>query len=211
MRLGPWSCTPCRLLPWQVTQLPLKSCWPLAISAASPWACATCGAGVRAVYSNAQDMRPKPSASTPETRRRKRVRGPRGDEVVTSRPRSSADEVDDGEQPDPHHVDEVPVVRHDDRGGGLRGRELAELGPDEKEDERDQPACDMEGVESGRHVEDGAVGAGGDRGLVLGDERVVLVRLAEHEERAHREGEQVPAAQAEHVAALGGEDPELAG
>src|SRR3954452_13281327 len=64
-------------------------------------------------------------------------------------PSASSDEVDDGEEPDPHDVDEVPVVRHDDRGGGLGGGELAELGADEQEDERDEPTDDVQAVEAG--------------------------------------------------------------
>src|SRR3954453_2312217 len=50
----------------------------------------------------------------------------------TARGRST-DEIDDGEQADPDDVDEVPVVRHDDRGGGLSRSELAESGSDEEE------------------------------------------------------------------------------
>src|SRR3954468_24288187 len=66
---------------------------------------------------------------------------------------ASSDEVDDGEQPDPHDVDEVPVVRHDDRGRGLSGGELAELGADQQEDEGDEPTDDVQAVEAGGEVE----------------------------------------------------------
>src|SRR5687768_1086530 len=61
---------------------------------------------------------------------------------------SLADQVDRGEEPDPHDVDEVPVVGDHDRGGRLCGREPAHGGPDEQEDERDEPADDVEAVEA---------------------------------------------------------------
>ena len=51
--------------------------------------------------------------------------------------------------------------------------------------EGDQPADHVQPVEAGRQVEDGAVRRGRQRGLVLGDQGVVLVRLAEHEDHAH--------------------------
>src|SRR5678815_457286 len=115
-------------------------------------------------------------ASAPATRRRSRLRPPRrrtetisgsgggSGVVVIGAPspswrswsvvsRASSDEVDDGEQRDPHDVDEVPVVRHDDRGGGLGGGELAELGADQQEDERDEAADDVQPVEAGGQVE----------------------------------------------------------
>src|SRR5271155_1839753 len=57
--------------------------------------------------------------------------------------RWSSDEIDRGEQGDPHDVDEVPVVRDDDRRGGLRRSELAHRGAGQQEDERDQPADDV--------------------------------------------------------------------
>src|SRR4051794_18821877 len=50
-------------------------------------------------------------------------------------------EIDRGEQSDPHDVDEVPVVRDDDRGHGLLVSEvLGQERPAEHEEERDQPA-----------------------------------------------------------------------
>src|SRR5438876_11284013 len=63
--------------------------------------------------------------------------------------RTSVDEVDGGEQADPHNIDEVPVVGHDDRadllflGEGLRG-----VGAAEQEQERDQPARHVQPVEA---------------------------------------------------------------
>src|SRR6185312_6553654 len=100
-------------------------------------ACATLAAGVSATYAPPATSSPMPSAAAPAIRRRNRVRGPLpasgrgvggGGVVVvigaSSRPRRSADEVDDGEQADPDDVDEVPVIRHDDRRGGLLRGEL---------------------------------------------------------------------------------------
>src|SRR3954451_3571695 len=125
-------------------------------------------------------------------------------------PVASSDEVDDGEQADPDHFHEVPVVGHDDRRGGLRGGELAQRGADEEEDEGHQAADDVQAVEARGQVEDRPV-AGGRDGVAVVDLHPVLVRLAEHEEQAHEEGDDEPAAQLEDVAPLGGEHAPLAG
>src|SRR5579859_3673923 len=82
---------------------------------------------------------------------------------------ASADEVDGGEQADPHDIDEVPVVRHDDGadllflGEGLRG-----VGAAEQEEERDQPARHMQPVKPGGDVEHRPVPAGGQGQVLVG-------------------------------------------
>src|SRR6186713_2749730 len=73
----------------------------------------------------------------------------RGNTVVVT----SLDHVDDEEQADPDDVDEVPVVRGDDRARGLRvaealGREAAA----DDEEEGDEAAGDVQAVEAGRQV-----------------------------------------------------------
>src|SRR3954454_19353914 len=84
--------------------------------------------------------------------------------------RASLEDVDDEEQPDPDHVDEVPVVRGHDRTGRLGvaealGREAAA----EDKQEGDRPAGHVQAVEPGGQVEDRAVGVRRD-GETLGDE-----------------------------------------
>src|SRR3546814_4701810 len=50
-------------------------------------------------------------------------------------------EVDDSEQGDPDDIDEVPVVRHDDRGGHLLAPEVLDgVRAADHEEERDQAA-----------------------------------------------------------------------
>src|SRR5690606_8847851 len=90
----------------------------------------------------------------------------------------SSDQVDRAEQCDPDDVDEVPVVGDDDRGGRLvvtepaRGERAAQ-----QEQEGDQSADDVQGVEAGGQVEDRAVRRRGDRHAVR-DELGVLEHLA---------------------------------
>src|SRR3712207_5280438 len=79
-------------------------------------------------------------------------------------PDGSLQQVYRREQGDPHHVDELPVVRHYDGGDGLRvGEPAGEVGAPEDVQERDQPAGDVETVEAGRQGEAGAVRRGGHR------------------------------------------------
>src|SRR4051812_12771513 len=105
---------------------------------------------------------------------------------------SLADQVDRGEEPDPHDVDEVPVVGDHDGRGRLCRREAAHGGADEQEDEGDQPSDDVQRVEAGRQEEDRAVRRRRDRGGVLGHEDAVLVRLAEDERESHDERDREP-------------------
>src|SRR2546423_4714894 len=65
----------------------------------------------------------------------------------------SPQDVDHEEQGHPDDVDEVPVVRHHDRGGGLCRGEAAHGGADQVEDEGDQPTRDVQPVEAGGEVE----------------------------------------------------------
>ena len=62
---------------------------------------------------------------------------------------------------DPDDVDEVPVVRDDDRGRRLLVAEVLDgEGPADDEQEGDQAAGHVEGVEAGGEVEGRAVGVG---------------------------------------------------
>src|ERR1044071_1396048 len=99
----------------------------------SCWACAVCGSGPSTPYSAPTPMSAKPSASRPAILRRIFVRAlsflvicAATSGVVRTRRVGglvgSLHEVDHGEQTDPDDVDEVPVVRHDDRRRGLGRR-----------------------------------------------------------------------------------------
>src|SRR4051794_29703927 len=71
----------------------------------------------------------------------------------------SLQQVDRGEQGDPHHVDEVPVVGGHDRAGRLGvGVATRREGAADDEQEREQATGDVQAVEAGREVEDGPVG-----------------------------------------------------
>ena len=70
-------------------------------------------------------------------------------------------QVDRGEQADPHDVDEVPVVRHDDGAGRLLvGEPPGHEGAAEDEQEGDQAAGHVQAVEAGGQVEHRAVRVG---------------------------------------------------
>ena len=65
-----------------------------------------------------------------------------------------ANEINHGEQADPDNVNEVPVVRHDDRGGGLAmGKSARNVGSPEDKKEGDQSSGDVHTVEARRQVE----------------------------------------------------------
>ena len=132
------------------------------------------------------------------------------------------DDVDREEEADPDHVDEVPVVGHDDRGHGLLvGEAPREVGAAQHEEEGDQPAGHVQAVEPGGQVEHRAVGRARD-GHALVDQLGVLQGLTADEDGAHDVGEDEPLAQAPlgevdqrpgaaDLPALGGEDAPLAG
>src|SRR5213592_1173601 len=80
----------------------------------------------------------------------------------------SVDQVDGREEPDPHNIDEMPVVGDDDRADLLLVREApGGVGAPEQEDERDQPAGDVQAMESRGQEEDRAVVTGLQRDAVL--------------------------------------------
>src|SRR3954469_2567780 len=223
IRDGPRLGTPSRFSPWQVMQLRSYS-WRPAASAAdwpvSSAACAGANTEYRAPVSTSAVIRPATLARRRRCLERRRTRARAaglpsesgtsdcGFVVDTG---SLADQVDRGEEPDPHDVDEVPVVGDHDRGGRLRGREPAHGGPDQQEDEGDEAPDDVQGVEAGREEEDRAIGRRRDRRAVLGDQDAVLVRLAQDEHQTHGERDGEPAPQAVDVAVLGREHAELTG
>src|SRR6516164_2542888 len=91
---------------------------------------------------------------------------------------ASPDEVDGGEQADPHDIDEVPVIGHDDGADLLfLGETPGGVGAPEQEEERDEPTGHVQAVEPGRNVEDRPVPAGGQRQALLADQVEVLVSL----------------------------------
>src|ERR1700689_203480 len=66
----------------------------------------------------------------------------------------SVDQVDGRVQADPHDVDEMPVVRDDDRADLLfLGEPLGRERSAKQEEERDQAAGDVQSVEPGGQVE----------------------------------------------------------
>src|SRR6267154_4434423 len=74
--------------------------------------------------------------------------------------RPSVDEVDRGEQADPHDIHEVPVIGDNDRADLLLVREgLGHVGAAQHEQERDEPAGHVQAVEPGGDEEHGAVPA----------------------------------------------------
>src|SRR3954452_18587419 len=225
---GPRLGTHSRLSPWQVMQLRVYSSRPWA-SAADGELPSAAWAGAKTEYSAPVRIRPAISPARLATRRRcldlRRARArkagvPLADPASALRSSdcgfvvdtgSLADQVDRGEEPDPHDVDEVPVVGDHDGRGRLRRREPAHGGPDEQEDEGDEASDDVQRVEAGGQEEDRSVRRAGDRRVVLGDQHPVLVGLAEHEDQTHHEGDREPAPEAVHVAVLRREHAELAG
>src|SRR3954452_21613213 len=213
---GPRLGTPSRFEPWQVMQL-FSYSWRPAATAADSEVSSAARAGAnteyRAPVSTRPTMRPPALASRRRCleRRRRRARraGSPGAEPPLSLVASGcgfvvdtgslADQVDRGEEPDPHDVDEVPVVGDHDGRGRLGRREPAHGGADEQEHERHQAADDVQAVEPGGQVEHRAVGRPGDRRPLL-DQGAVLVRLTEHEEQPHQEGDREPAAQSVDIA-----------
>src|SRR2546422_6395030 len=120
---GPWS-VPCPRSPWQVEHRSSYSAWPWSScgwnSAVSVAGSATPGADVSG--RNANTPGSASSANTTSCARANRGRFMGG---------ASSDHEDRREQPDPHDVDEVPVVRGDLHAGVLVGRVRAGRGPAE--------------------------------------------------------------------------------
>src|SRR3954465_1673635 len=201
MSEGPRLGTPWRFAPWQVMQLFSYSCRPAA-SAADSVVSSAAWAGAKTEYRAPVSTRPTIRPATLARRRRcldrRRARARRaGSPVVTPwsgvasdcgfvvDTGSLADQVDRGEQPDPHDVDEVPVVGDHDGRGRVWRREPAHGGTDEQEDEGHEAPDDVQGVETGRQEEHRPVGGRRDRRVVLHHQGAVLVRLAEHEGQTH--------------------------
>src|SRR4051812_41759646 len=225
---GPRVGTPPRFEPGQGMQL-FSYSWRPAATAADSEVSSAARAGAnteyRAPVSTRPTMRPPALASRRRCleRRRRRARraGSPGAEPPLSLVASGcgfvvdtgslADQVDRGEQPDPHDVDKVPVVGDHDGRGRLGRREPAHGGADEQEDKGDQTPDDVQRVEAGRDEEDRAVRRRRDRGVVFGHEDAVLVRLTQDEREAHDERDREPAPQPVDVALLRREDTELTG
>src|SRR3954463_9964788 len=207
---GPRPSTPWRFEPWQVMQLCSYSCRPAASAADSLSSSAAC-AGAKTEYVAPVSTRARRRPATLAMRRRcferrraraRRTGFPEADSASSSGASDCvfgmdtgplADQVDRGEEPDPHDVDEVPVVGDHDGRGRLRRREAAHGGPDEHEDECDEATDDVQGVEPRRQVEDRAVGGRRDARVVLGDQHPVLVGLAADEHCTHEERDREPA------------------
>src|SRR6185437_1999009 len=93
--------------------------------------------------------------------------------------------IDEGEEEQPHDVDEVPVP-----GGGFEaevmvGREVAAHGANKADDQEDRADDDMRAVEAGRHEEGRAVDT-----ALEGERRVrIFVGLHTGEENAEQDRE----------------------
>ena len=72
---------------------------------------------------------------------------------VVSDLRRSSDPVDEDEQAQPHHVDEVPVPRHRLEGEMTFGREVAAQAAQPDHRQHDGAQCHVEAVEAGQHEE----------------------------------------------------------
>src|SRR3954452_25114909 len=160
---------PSPFFPWPDAHPTRNSSWPLATV---DWAAGSDAAvaGDRTAYrppvtSSASSRTTKPASGLRRLAERRaeisRTRFPLVVSLAVRRPGRQGlllDEVDGREQADPHHVDEVPVVRHDDRADGLLVGELAghEGAPDDQQ-EGDQPSGDVQAVESGGEVEHRAI------------------------------------------------------
>src|SRR4051794_11524367 len=168
---GPRLTTPSRFLPWQVMQVRSKIALPAASADDRVRVSSAAFAGANREYTAPVRMRPTTRPATLASRRRcldrRRARARTAGVPASSSSGASdftmgvdtfslADQVDRGEHPDPHDVDEVPVVGDHDRRGRLRRREAAHRGPDEHVDEGQQPADHVQRVEAGRDVEDRA-------------------------------------------------------
>src|SRR5690349_312603 len=111
---------PSAFSPWHDEQLTAKRARPFAIVAASSlesWALA----GENAEYT--PPLTSRPTISTAGAAKRLRRRAESRAEILRVSSRTTGpigsgllDDVDGREEADPDHVDEVPVVRHDDRG-----------------------------------------------------------------------------------------------
>src|SRR5687768_7710467 len=186
MSEGPRLRTPSRFAPWQEMQLVSYSCRPAASAADSDVVSSAAWAGANTEYMAPLRIRAASRPATLASRRRcrdlrrARARAAGSPEAAPEASSSGAsecgfvmdtgslaDQVDRGEEPDPHDVDEVPVVGDHDRRGRLGRREPAHGGADEQVDEGDQPADHVQAVEPRRQVEDGAVGRRRDRGALV--------------------------------------------
>src|SRR5512138_3214960 len=112
--------------------------------------------GARAAYRTPVATRPTSTRTTPARGWRRRAASAvtialqRGG--VRRRP-ASLEDVDDEEEADPDHVDEVPVVRrHDGAGGLLVAEALDGEDPAQDEQEGDEAAGHVRGVEPGGQV-----------------------------------------------------------
>ena len=110
-------------------------------------------------------------------------------------------EVDSDEQPNPHNVNEVPVVRHHDGRCRLGGSELGFVGTQEHDPEGQDPGENVDSVETGRDVETRTVHTVLDRCSVK-DEVRVFIDLTSQEHESHNGRKGVPAAKGEDITSL---------
>src|SRR5580698_2098349 len=130
--------------------------------------------------------KPVNSGPTPQLGQRPRAPAMKGaaPRSVTRRslpPAGAEGEVEEGEQEQPDHVDEVPVPGRRLEAEVLGRREAATHQPDQADGQEDRPDDDVEAVEAGGHEEGRAVearprGVGAEEQL-RGQDVVVLERL----------------------------------
>src|SRR3954469_3676862 len=189
------SLRPVASIPWHVAQLARNSARP-ASTCCSGVSAAPARPGARAAYATPVTIRPSSTSTRLASGERRRAASAVTIALLVARGlgvgAASFEDVDDEEQADPDHVDEVPVVRGHD-GAGRLGVAEALHGEDAAEDEQEgeEPTGHVRGVEPGRQVEDRPVPVRRDRVPLL-DEPHVLVHLAADEQGPGDVGEDEP-------------------
>src|SRR5262249_2356848 len=144
-----------------------------------------------------------PSPGPATARAPARARGRLGPPRIGARDRSLRHQVHDGEDHDPHDVDEVPVKACDldALGVGLREAALSRESPHRHEPT--DPSSDVRAMEAGQDIE-GRTKQVGVEVESLTRELRELEHLTADESRAEHRGREDPDAEASVVAALDG-------
>src|SRR3954469_14644881 len=193
------SLRPVASIPWHVAQLARNSARP-ASTCCSGVSAAPARPGARAAYATPVTIRPSSTSTRLASGERRRAAS-----AVTiallgqtwaRREPASLEDVDDEEEADPDHVDEVPVVRGHDGAGRLGVAEpLGGEAATDDQQEGDQAAGHVQAVEPGGQVEDRPVRVGRD-GQAVSGQAGVLEDLAGDEERSRDVRQHVPLAHA---------------
>jgi len=110
--------------------------------------------------------------------------------VVCTAPSPRLQPVDENEQAEPHHVDEVPVPRDGLECEVVIGLEMAGQAARKDHRQHDRAQRHVETVEPGQHVESGAIHAGAELEVQLGVSVAVFDHLAGEKRHAQGDGEE---------------------